>query len=661
MIAALAAAVGMVGVAPTAHADVDVIERLTVPASGSITIAGRGFGHGIGLSQYGARAAGASGVSYEQILNFYYPGTSSTTQTHRQIRVMLMADTDDELRVIATSGMTMTDGNGTTRTLGFSGASATQWRVLRNANNTGMVIFGLVNGSWRLWSTSGPSPAPVTLASSGGTVRVIAPNGTRTEYRGTVRAVNDGAAPNIRSVNVVPMEDYLRSVVPSEVPATWPTQTLQAQTVAARTYASLERHNSSARQWDTCDTTACQVYKGYRTYSSSGSLVSTNEHANTNAAITATANRIRTYGGVPALTQFSASNGGWTAAGSAPYLVAKQDSWDGQGNPVHTWSTAVTSTQIRNAFPSVGTPRTITVTSRNGFGMWGGRVVSVTVAGSTGSTTISGAAFRTAFGLRSAWWKLTGSTRHDPDFTANAKPDLLARTPGGAMRVYEGTGAGGFSGTSPQIGSGWQIMRLVLRAGDMTSDGNPDVLAVTDTGTLRLYRSNGAGKFGTVSTVGTGWQSMRSVAGPGDFDGDGKADVVAIDPGGRLLLYSGRGDGTVAAGRVIGGGWEVMTALLGAGDMNGDGASDLVARHRDGRLLLYRGDGRGGFLGTDVIGTGWQVMSLMTVSGDWSGDGRPDILASRSDGVLYLYPWTGSGFQDIRPIGSGWQIYNAIL
>jgi len=645
-----------------ATAAVTTTERVTLPATGTVTIAGRGYGHGIGMSQYGARAAAAAGRTDQQILDFYYPGTARTTQSYGAVRVWVSADTDDELRIVATGTVTMTDGTGAARTLSFPGASATQWRVLRNANNTGMVVYGLVGGSWRLWSTSGPSRAPVTLSTSTGTTRLVLPDGTQREYRGSVRAVDDGAAPNIRSVNVLSMEDYLRSVVPAEVPASWPTHALRAQSVAARTYASLERRNNAARAWDTCDSTSCQVYRGYRTYSAAGALVATNEYAATNAALSATTNQIRTYGGLPAFTQFSASNGGWTAAGSAPYLIARQDPWDAQGNPVHSWSTALTTAQVRAAYPAVGTPRSIVVSAREGNGEWGGRVTSVTIAGSSGSTTVTGAAFRSAFGLRSAWWKVTGSSRADPDFTADSRQDLVVRTPGGTLRVYEGDRSGGFAtGPAAQIGSGWQTMRHVLRAGDLSSDGNPDLLAVTTGGDLLLYRSNGAGGFGAVSRVGTGWQSMRHVVGPGDFTSDGHADVMAVDALGRLLLYAGRGDGTVTAGRQVGSGWQSMTTVVGAGDMNGDGAADLVARDQGGRLLLYRGDGRGGFAGADVIGTGWQGMRLVTVSGDWSGDGRPDVLAVRDDGTLLLYPWTGARFEGIRAIGSGWQVYDHVL
>lgn len=658
LLAALLAPVAAVG--PPAQASVTTTERVTLTATSTVTIAGRGFGHGIGMSQYGARAAAAAGSTYRQILDFYYPGTTATTQASTELRVLLKSDSDDDLRVVAAPGMVMSDARGVATPIGFSGATVSQWRVLRNANDTGFVLFGLVGSTWRLWSQSA-SPGFIALSTSPATtVQVVLPDGSRREYRGSVRAVADGAAPGLASVNAVRMEDYLRSVVPAEMPSSWPANALRAQAVAARTYASQNRASRPAGAWHTCDDTACQVYKGVRTLSAAGA-VTPHEAAATDAAVSATSGVTLYYGGTPAFTQFSASNGGWTAAGSAPYLVAKRDPWDAQGNPVHAWSVRITAAQLRSAYPVIGTPRSLTVVSRTGPGEWGGRVESVVLAGSTGSTTVTGAAFRTAFGLRSAWWKVTGTSRLEPDTTADGRPDLTARTPGGALMSYEGDRSGGFATTARRIGTGWQVMRLVTDGADLDGDGNGDVLAIDDGGVLWFYPSNRAGGLGARHQVGTGWQVMSFLATPGDMTGDGRADLLAVDRAGTLWLYPGDGAGRVTARRAIGTGWHVMTAVLGAGDMDGDGTADVVARDSAGRLLLYRGRGDSTVRGAVVIGNGWQSMRMLTVHGDWSGDGRPDVLASDGSGALYLYPWNGSAFSARRTIGQGWTVYDRLL
>ena len=72
--------------------------------------------------------------------------------------------------------------------------------------------------------------------------------------------------------------------------------------------------NGTHRYYDTCNTTGCQVYKGYSP-----------ETSNSDAAVKATAGKILTYNGSPALTQFSSSSGGYTAVGSQPYLKAVND------------------------------------------------------------------------------------------------------------------------------------------------------------------------------------------------------------------------------------------------------------------------------------------------------------------------------------------------
>ncbi len=650
---ALAATAGLTAPAGAAGA---VPERVTLPPGGAVTVAGHGYGHGIGMSQYGARGAAAAGVGYQSILSFYYPGTTASSPGSGTLRVQLTADTDNDLRVLATSGLTAAAGGGAARPLAFTGATATQWRVTRTA--AGMVVAGLVGGAWRTWSTA--LAAPVTLGSPSGLIRVVLPNGQR-EYRGAVRAVANGAAPGLRSVNVVPMELYLRSVVPAEMPASWAAEALKAQAVAARSYASRNRHDAGTRAWDTCDSTACQVYAGYRHYSSAGQLTSTHEYPATTAAITATANQIRTYRSVPAFAQFSSSNGGWTAVGSQPYLVAKPDPWDAYSNPNATWSVRLPVARIGAAYPAIGTPRAITVTARGGGGQWAGRVSAVTIAGTTTSVTVTGAAFRTAFGLRSAWWKVTGSTRADPDFTADGRFDLLARTPSGVLKVYEGNGAGGYAGPARQIGTGWQVMRIVTRAGDLTSDGNPDVLAVDRAGTLWLYPAGGTGGFGARRAVGSGWGVMNRLAAAGDLSGDGAADVAAIDTSGRLWLYPGTGAGGFGARKQIGSGWGPMTALLGAGDLTGDGRPDLVARDNSGGLFLYRGAAGGALGARSRIGTGWNTLSRLAVLGDWSGTGRPSIIAVGPNGTLYEYPWSGTALGARRTLGTGWQVYDALL
>ncbi len=138
------------------------------------------------------------------------------------------------------------------------------------------------------------------------------------------------------------MESYLRGVVPLEIPASWSPDAVRAQAVAARTYAAAERSHPNARHYQICDTTQCQVYGGVGA-----------EHPAATQAIRDTARQGLTYDGRPAFTQFSASSGGWTSAGSTPYLVAQEDPYDGwEGNAVHTWTRTVNDAALERHYPA---------------------------------------------------------------------------------------------------------------------------------------------------------------------------------------------------------------------------------------------------------------------------------------------------------------------
>jgi len=183
-------------------------------------------------------------------------------------------------------------------------------------------------------------------------------------------------------------------VIPREMPASWQPEAVKAQAVAARTYATWSRDQFPSRYYQICDTSYCQVYGG------AGA-----EDPRSNAAVTATANQILTFDGKPAFAQFSSSSGGWTSAGSVPYLAAKADPYDDyDGNPVHAWTTELGAAKIERAYPAVGTLQGIQVTRRDGNGDWKGRVWTLVLQGSKNDVTVSGDAFRARFGLRSSWF-----------------------------------------------------------------------------------------------------------------------------------------------------------------------------------------------------------------------------------------------------------------
>lgn len=374
-------------------------EVWTVPAAG-LPIEGRGYGHGRGMGQYGAQGAALQGIGYRTILERYYPGTAAgALPAGDHIRVLISQDSDGVLEVLASPGLTVKDVNGWSMVLP---ESAPRWRF-HAGPASGVQLQRLEGGTWV--DVSGPMQAPWFEGPP--RVRVQLPSGSSVGYRGVVLAVRSGSA--VQTVNRLSTEDYLRGVVPRESPASFELEALKAQSVAARTYAAWKRDAGRTAAYDLCSTTACQVYGGSASWSADGAFTDL-EHPRTNAAIDATAGELRTYGGRPALTEFSSSTGGWTTAGSVPYLRAQEDPWDAfAGNPVHSWKATITPAAVQAAYPAVGSLRRIRVTGRDGRGEWGGRITGVVLEGMNSSgvaTSVSttGPALRSALGLRSEWW-----------------------------------------------------------------------------------------------------------------------------------------------------------------------------------------------------------------------------------------------------------------
>ena len=387
-------------------------DRWSVPHQATITIRGHGFGHGHGMSQYGAEGAAREGLTYRQIADFYYRGTSWGTAKGR-VDVLITGDTSDDLVVLARKGLVLRDrATGEKTELPDNGA--TRWRVVPAKGGQSRV--GYLDGTWHSWGTlSGEGEfsahaKPVTL---------VTPSGNRA-YRGRLRAAAPSDGSTARStVNDVSLESYLKGVVPLEMPALWSPEAVRAQAVAARTYAAYERDHPLGSDYQICDTSSCQVYGGYDA-----------EHPASNAAVDATRQQVLLASGKPAFTQFGASSGGWTSAGSVSYLPARQDPYDGwSGNPVHTWDQKVTDTTLENTWPALGDLTRLVVTDRDGNGDWGGRLRSITLVGSKQRVVVSGDSFRAALGLRSTWLTFKVAQRSGRAATSTqsaASPSLMA-------------------------------------------------------------------------------------------------------------------------------------------------------------------------------------------------------------------------------------------
>ncbi|WP_432476924.1 SpoIID/LytB domain-containing protein [Nocardioides sp. GXQ0305] len=358
-----------------------------VPDDADIVIMGDGSGHGIGMSQYGAYGAARApySMSSRQILRFYYPGTGLGT-ARGQVKVWISADRDRDLRVDDRQGLTIRRVGG--RTWRPRVPRASKWRV--TPARGGVHVIRYRARTWRTWKRV---RGTVELSAGGRPLRLRTPSGA-VRYRGALRSTRLRSGQRI-TVNVLPLEQYLRGVVPSEMPAGWPQRALRAQAVAARTYAVHERGDGNT-YYDVCDTAACQAYGGARS-----------EEPATTRAVTATSGDVLTFGGQTALAMYSASNGGYTVDGGEPYLPAQDDPHEGDSDDYYGWRRTFTTRQFEKAF-GLGNLTYLRVETRDGRGPRGGRVTEVRMRTEGGfDEPVDGEKVRRNLGLPSSLFEVT--------------------------------------------------------------------------------------------------------------------------------------------------------------------------------------------------------------------------------------------------------------
>jgi SpoIID/LytB domain protein len=291
-------------------------------------------------------------------------------------------------------------------TASTTGQPIDHWRLTKKSATIELQAHW--SGAWHLQTADVGSP--VTVSDSSALIAVVEPNGSATKtirYRGQLVAELESGS--MEAVDDVLVESYVDAVVPSEMTFSWPAAALQSQAVAARTYAWRAISDPKASWYDLDGDTRDQAYGGF------GS-----EHKASNAAVQASAGEVAVDAtGAPIFAQYSAADGGWTSSGGEPYLPAKRDPYDGAvPNDAHAWSVTLTATAIAAAYPSIGTLTQLLITGRDGNGTWGGRVTSMSVVGSDGSTTVTGADFQAALGLRSDWFRPAPAPRAPAGLTA---------------------------------------------------------------------------------------------------------------------------------------------------------------------------------------------------------------------------------------------------
>jgi len=158
-------------------------------------------------------------------------------------------------------------------------------------------------------------------------------------YRGAFRVQCDGAG-GLLLINVVAVEDYLRGVIPAEMPALWPPEALKAQAVAARTYVLQRAQANSGRAYDVLGTVGDQVYAGVG-----------REHPAADAAIKATEGMVITYGGSLIVAYYHSCSGGRTRSGEYPYLASVPSP---EESPYESWELSYSLEEIGALLTAAG-------------------------------------------------------------------------------------------------------------------------------------------------------------------------------------------------------------------------------------------------------------------------------------------------------------------
>jgi SpoIID/LytB domain protein len=437
--AAILAALGLTA-SPAGHA--------AQPAPPAFFVAGHGWGHGVGLAQYGAYGYALHGWSYDEIVAHYYPGTTFGEAPLKRVRVLLVPGSK-RVVVSSRSPFSVRDGSGKSH------------KVPAGKQQLGPGL------KLKVADASAAKALPAPLVFSPG-ADPLALGGHA--YRGSLRVAARGS--NVRVVNLVGLEPYLWGVVPREMPDRWPAEALQAQAVVARTYAL--SHLQKGGDFDLYPDTRSQVYGGIAA-----------EAETATDAVNQTAGEVVLYKGELASTFFYSSSGGRTAnvqdvwAGSAPtpYLVSVPDPYDTL-SPYHDWGPfRYTAASLGRRLGAPGRLMDVRADAAAS-----GRVRSLTLVGAKGERTVTGSAVRVALGLRSTWFTIGmldlarpsapvvfgSQTRLDGIARGVPKVMLEARPYGGewkALAPLKSRGGKVAATLSPKVSTDYRIAAGAIRSG----------------------------------------------------------------------------------------------------------------------------------------------------------------------------------------------------
>jgi stage II sporulation protein D len=373
---ALVAAIAVLVMAPPASAGTVFV------------IDGRGWGHGVGMSQWGAEGYARHGWTYKRILGHYYPHTRIEVARRGEIRVLLL-EQRPSVRI----------------------SSAKPYRVIGARRVVRKAPLTLRAGLKRAVRFE-PGAEPLVVDGKA--------------YRGALAVLPRHG--KLAVVNTVPLDLYIRGVVPYEMPRGWSAESYNAQTVVARSYALAKL--SAGPDFDLYADQRSQVYGGVAA-----------ERTETNLAVGATAGRVLTYHGAVIPAYYFSSSGGWTTAAATvwheptPYLVPVRDPYD-TISPYHRWGPfTFTLSGLRAKLHAPRLLDAIPLVDRFG------RAEAVRLVGPTSTRRMDADTFRQLLGLRSTTYSVrTLSVLHPVRTTLGSAVAITGVSRGlGRLRVERWT------------------------------------------------------------------------------------------------------------------------------------------------------------------------------------------------------------------------------
>lgn len=368
-----------------------------LPAEEVITFAGRGWGHGVGMCQYGAEGRAKAGKNYKEILGFYYTGAeiTKTDKPQKVLRVDLLRGLNAG-KITSTGDFEVVDRFG--NRIGISKADQI-WTATPDGTGRITVKDSTGQSMGKYISPIIFKPYPVT----GNSILKVVNNNQR--YRGFI-VIRLHGLNSLRIINNIVLEDYVGGI--DEVPADWNMETLKAQAIAARSYAISRIGSKSRLGFDLYSGQEDQVYVGYeREVSKNGSRWL--------KAASQTSGKILMHNGEIVSAYYHSTSGGstenvedvWETHEPAEYLRAKTDEFCKE-SPKYRWKVKFGVRELEEKLNSSPDTRIkgrlveLKVLSR----IKGRRVYDISAYGTGGRRDIKGSDIRQILNLNSTWFDI---------------------------------------------------------------------------------------------------------------------------------------------------------------------------------------------------------------------------------------------------------------